>query len=93
MQDRSDHLTVRAVQAFRGINRSKYLREIGPMGIKPKADLIGLAQEAMGAARQTVTIHLEPVPKPGLHHPLVLFNLVDQAMQIGNQIGVHTGNM
>jgi hypothetical protein len=43
----------------------------------------------VGAAGQAVAVDLQAVAQPGLHHPLALIDLVDEAVDVGDQLLVH----
>ena len=47
----------------------------------------------MRASRQTMTINLESVAQARLHHTIAVLHLTQQAMQIGNEIGIDGGQM
>ena len=52
-----------------------------------------VAEQAVAAVRQPVTVDLEPVAQPRLHDSLAALDLVDQPHHVGHQIGVDAGEV
>ena len=86
VQHRRDEVADRHVQAFDGVDRAEHLGEPGSGRVEVEADLLAVAEQAVGRQGEAVAIDLEAMAQAGLDDALVPVDLVDQPVDVGDEV-------
>ena len=71
-----------------GVDRAEHLLEGGAVVLELEADGLAVAEQAVRAAGEAVTIDLVAVAQAGLHDARAPVDLVDEAVEVGQEVGV-----
>ena len=74
------------IEPLDGVDGAEHLGHARAGRVEVEADLLAVAEQPMRRQGQPVTIDLEPVPQPGLDDPVVAVDLIDQAVDVGDQL-------
>ena len=76
------------IETFEAIHRAEHLLQRAAVGLEFVAQLFAVTDEAVSAARETLTIDLIPVAQSRLHHTVSAIDLQDEPVDVGHQLFV-----